>query len=123
MKPRILIADDDQQIIKTISTILKSENYETLVAFDGLQAINIAIKEIPDLILLDIRMPASLGTSVFEKLKASNKTATIPVIFVSAESDGEIKKKALDLGAEGYITKPFAAEYLISEIKRVLPNR
>ena len=119
---KILIADDDQQIIKTISAVLKSENYEIVIAMDGLQAFTTAIKELPDLILLDIRMPAGSGLSVYEKLKASNKTAGIPVIFITAESDGELKKKALDLGADGFITKPFAAEYLISEIKRILPN-
>lgn len=99
---------------------LKAHGYEVIAAFDGLQAVREAYKERPDLILLDIMMPIGDGYTVFENLKRSVQIRLIPVIFVSALPPREVEEKVAQLGAQGFIAKPFDSEELVAEVKKVL---
>ena len=120
MAKKILVADDEPEIVKALHIRLKEAGYEVVVAFDVLQAIYQAHKEKPDLIILDIRMPAGDGIGVYERLRLSSETITIPVIFITAYANDEIIKKVLELGAEGFIAKPFNIDKLLNKVKAIL---
>ena len=110
MKKKILIVDDEPGIVSFLSMRLKAKGYEVLEAFDGLECVKIALKEIPDLILLDIKMPHGGGIGAFEKLIRIETTKQIPVLFMTAYPSTEIKNKVLKMGAKGCISKPFISE-------------
>jgi DNA-binding response OmpR family regulator len=120
MAKKILVADDEPEIVKALHIRLKEAGYEVIVAFDVLQAIYQAHKEKPDLIILDIRMPAGDGIGVYEKLKISSETTTIPVIFITAYANDEIARKVLEMGAEGFFAKPFNIDKLLNKVKAIL---
>lgn len=120
MAKKILVADDEPDIVKMLSMRLKAYGYEIIAAFDGLQAVREAYKEKPDLILLDIKMPAGDGYTVFENLKRSVQIRLIPIIFVSALPPREVEEKVAQLGAQGFIAKPFDSKELVAKVKKVL---
>lgn len=120
MPKKILIADDDQDTVSFLASMLKANKYEVVVAFDGMQTITVAHKEKPDLILLDIMMPVRSGINIFENLKMSSLTAITPVIFITGVANPEIRQKALEMGAADYIVKPFETEYLLSKVRKAL---
>jgi DNA-binding response OmpR family regulator len=120
MPKKILIADDDQDTVSFLASLLKADKYEVVVAFDGMQTIAVAHKEKPDLILLDIMMPVRSGINIFENLKTSALTAITPVIFITGVANPEIRQKALEMGAADYIVKPFETEYLLSKVRKAL---
>jgi diguanylate cyclase (GGDEF)-like protein len=104
-KNSLLIVDDDKSSLMMLSHILQTE-YTVRVASDGVSAIRIAEKYVPDLVLLDIIMPGMNGYEIFAALKNSGKTAQIPVIFITGLSNNTDEKKGLELGAVDYISKP-----------------
>jgi len=112
MAKKILIADDEEDVKFVIQLFLESKGYEIVTAFDGLDAIDKARAEKPDLILLDIMMPLIDGFEVCRKLKADKDTAGIPIVMISAASQTESKKKGLEAGASDYIVKPFEPDHL-----------
>src|SRR4030042_3009425 len=120
MAKKILVADDEPEIGKALHIRLKEAGYDVIVAFDVLQAIYQAHKERPDLIILDIRMPAGDGIGVYEKLKISSDTSMIPVIFITAYANDAIIRKVLEMGAEGFIAKPFDIDKLLIKVKTLL---
>jgi len=119
MKKKILIVDDEPSIVRLLSKRLKVNGYETFVAEDSYQCIKRAREEKPDLILLDMKMPAGGGLVAFENLKASVYTSTIPVIFVTAQPEEEVKKQVMELGADGFIAKPFNGVDLLNTVKEI----
>jgi DNA-binding response OmpR family regulator len=119
-KKKILIVDDERDIVKALTIRLNGAGYDVVTAFDGAQAIFMAHKEKPDLILLDIRMPAGDGFSVAEKLKGSPHTLTIPVIFLSGSPEKDAEERARELGSRFFIKKPYDPEELLDAIRRVL---
>jgi len=119
-KKKILIVDDERDIVKALMIRLQGAGYEVVTAFDGAQGIFVAHKEKPDLILLDIRMPAGDGFSVAEKLKHSVNTFSIPVIFLTGSPERNAEERATTLGARFYIKKPYDPEELLDAIKRAL---
>lgn len=122
-KKKILIVDDDEELVRILSVNLAMEGFEVCAAFDGMSAVMRAHKELPDLIVLDIRMPAGNGLNVVEKLRASTKTFAIPIMFLSALPIDEVKEKAAQAGVIYYYTKPFDLDSLLQYIKRILGNR
>jgi len=119
-KKKILIVDDERDILKALMIRLQGAGYEVVTAFDGAQGVFMAHKEKPDLILLDIRMPAGNGFSVAQRLKRSIHTFTIPVIFLTGSPEKNAEEKAMALGARFYIKKPYDPEELLDAIKRAL---
>ncbi len=120
MKEKILIVEDEKDIIKMLEYNLKKEGYRILSARDGEDALDLAIKELPDLVILDLMLPGMDGLEVCKELKKEMKTAPIPVIMLTAKSQESDKVLGLELGADDYITKPFSPRELIARIKAVL---
>ncbi len=119
-KKKILIVDDERDIVKALMIRLQGAGYEVVTAFDGAQGVFMAHKEKPDLILLDIRMPAGNGFSVAQRLKRSINTFTIPVIFLTGSPERNAEEKAMALGARFYVKKPYDPEELLDAIRRAL---
>ena len=111
---KVLVVDDEQAIIDVLVYNLKKEGYETLEATDGITAVNIALEEKPDLMLLDIMLPKLDGLSVCKRVK---NHLNIPILMLTAK-DAEIDKiVGLELGADDYITKPFSVRELMARVK------
>ena len=117
---RILIVDDERDIIKALTVRLKSKGYRVFGALGGAQGIFMANKEIPDLIILDIRMPDMDGFSVVEALKQSGQTSRIPIIFLTGSPERDADERAMGLGARFYIKKPYDPEELLDAVRRAL---
>ncbi len=117
MGARILVVDDISSNLKLMQAILNKEDYTVLTAENGEKALDLAAEYLPDLILLDIMMPGQNGYEVCEKLKASEKTAPIPVIFLSARSEKNSVVKGLETGGQDYITKPFHAQEFLLRVR------
>lgn len=116
----ILIVDDSADTRLLLSMRLKSHGYQTAFAADALEAITMAHQARPDAILLDLGLPRSNGFLVLERLKSTPVLASIPVVIVSAEEPKEAKRKALSLGAAGFVQKPMAQHTLIDMVGAVL---
>lgn len=114
---KILVCDDDKEIVAAIEIYLKSERYEVLKAYDGLEASKLASEEKIDLIILDIMMPKMDGISALLKIREKNN---IPVILLSAKSEDTDKILGLQMGADDYVTKPFNPLELIARVKSQL---
>jgi DNA-binding response OmpR family regulator len=119
-KKKILVIDDMPNIVTMLKARLEASGYEVIAAFDGQQGLTCAYAEKPDLIILDIVMPAGGGYSVYARLKMSPKTRPIPVIFLTAKDRPEDMARAYKLGAQYYVKKPYKPEMLLETIKKVL---
>jgi DNA-binding response OmpR family regulator len=119
-KKKILVVDDERDIVKALMIRLQGAGYDVVSAFDGAQGVFMAHKEKPDLIILDIRMPAGDGFGVAQRLKHSMHTFTIPIIFLTGSPERNAEEKASALGARFYIKKPYDPEELLDAIKRAL---
>jgi DNA-binding response OmpR family regulator len=117
---KILIVDDEPHIVRLLASRLRADNYEVRVACDGYQCIKVAREERPDLIILDIKMPAGGGLHAFETLRALPDTILTPVIFITAYASEEIRKQVLEMGAEDFITKPFDSDDLMRKVRKAL---
>ncbi len=117
---KILVADDERDIRELIGFTLRFAGFSVVLVADGIEAIERASLEQPDLILLDVRMPKITGYEVCRQLKENPATSTIPIVFLSAKGqEGEIKQ-GLDSGAVEYIVKPFAPDDLTDQVKDIL---
>ena len=120
MKRKILVVDDEPKIIRLLAMRLKAKNFDVVSAYDGYQCVQVAKQELPDLILLDIKMPLGGGITAFENLKNISTTKLIPVIFITAFPSEEVKKLVMNMGAEDFISKPFNSDLLIDKINIIL---
>lgn len=116
-KARILVVDDEPDIVRSLSLRLRSEGYDVSTAMDGLGATKKAIEEQPDLIILDIGMPAGNGHVVVERLSNISDTADIPVIYLTARTSADDYRKAREGGVSRYITKPFDTDILLTAVQ------
>ena len=120
MKSKILVADDDTDLVQMLRDMLEHEDYETFAAYEGVRAIEAAHKQKPNLILLDIQMPAGTGQSVLQALRAKDATKKIPVIVISGVQQSGLADEVKKLGAQDFILKPYEKEDLIRKIKKYL---
>lgn len=114
MGKKILIVDDEKNIVDILKFNLKKEGFTTIEAFDGEQAVELAFSENPDLIILDVMLPKMDGFTVCRKLRQS---LTTPIIMLTAKEEEVDKVLGLELGADDYITKPFSQRELMARIK------
>ena len=121
-KKKILIVDDDTSITLSISFVLEKEGYIVTTAVDGEEALKKAKEELPHLIVLDIMLPKINGFEVCKRLKANAQTREIRIIMLTAKGDEKDKRLAENLGVNGYITKPFNIDTLLSEIRKGVAN-
>lgn len=118
----VLVADDDDSILRVVTMMLSTKGIRVITADDGEQALERATKQLPDAILLDIRMPKLNGFEVFEKLRANPLTAHIPVAFFTADKDFTDFRKAQEMGSLIYISKPFKPNTLIDSVTMLLAS-
>ncbi|MEH2180004.1 EAL domain-containing response regulator [Nostoc sp.] len=114
--PRILIIEDEESVRENLLDLLEAEGFQTIAAANGKIGINLAISEVPDLILCDMMMPEIDGYGVLTALRQNSSTATIPFIFLTAKSAKSDFRQGMDMGADDYITKPFTRSELLSAI-------
>jgi two-component system alkaline phosphatase synthesis response regulator PhoP len=117
---KILIADDEPNILKVLASRLRASGYEIFTASNGMEALMKAHEQKPDLIILDIRMPAGSGLNVCESLKKVKETEKIPLIFITAFPSADVKEKAKEMGVEAFISKPFEEKDLLAKVKYAL---
>ncbi len=120
---KVLIIDDDPASVALARQWLKKDGHGIVTAADGEEGLAMAVREEPDLILLDVHMPGMNGFQVCEKLKADSRTRHIPVIFLSAADETREKVKGLDLGAVDYVTKPFDRFELPARVRAALRTK
>lgn len=118
-RPRVLVVDDEEDARAALSEVLTPE-CEVLTAPDGEEAVRLARKERPDLVLMDLFMPRLDGLQALQRIRADAATGDVPVIFVSARGDDTVKARALDLGAVDYLQKPFSERELRARVERTL---
>lgn len=120
-RPLVLVVDDEPAILDLVGDILKAEGLETVSAADGTEAIRLAAKERPDLVLLDIMLPGLDGWVVFRKLREAPTTSKIPIVVLTARTTSIDREMGLGIvGAEDYVTKPFLPGDLVGRIRKVL---
>jgi DNA-binding response OmpR family regulator len=116
----ILVADDEPDIVTIVEMILRSQGYDVLKAANGLEALELAERHSPDLILLDIMMPDMDGWEVLRLLHVDPSTSEIPVAMISAKTGSRAKITSMQEGAVDYITKPFDSQELLSKVRELL---
>lgn len=117
-KQKVLIVEDEKNIVDILRFNLRKEGYDTLEAFDGVTGLRLALEESPDLILLDLMLPEMNGFEVCKLLRDKGKNT--PVLIITAREEEKDKILGLDLGADDYITKPFDTKELVARVKAVL---
>lgn len=115
MSKRVLIVEDEKNIVDILSFNLTREGYETLEAFDGQTGLQLALEQDPDLILLDLMLPKMNGFDVCKAIRAQNRSA--PILMLTAREEETDKVLGLELGADDYITKPFSMRELLARVK------
>ena len=120
---KILLVDDEPDILEIISYSLESEGYKVSKANNGLDAIEIAEKEIPDLIIMDLMMPKMNGVEACKQIRKSIKLKNVIITFLSARSEDFSQIAGFDAGADDYITKPIKPKVLLSKVKALLRRR
>lgn len=121
--PKILIVDDEIDVLEFIAYNLEKEGYRTLIAKDGLEAIRIARQEKPDLIVLDVMMPNLDGYSAAEHLRNLKELKNTLIVFLTARNDEDSELKGFNVGADDYITKPIKPRLLVSRIKALMRRK
>jgi DNA-binding response OmpR family regulator len=117
---KILIAEDERDIRDLITFTLRFAGHEVIATANGEEALQTALQEIPDLIILDVRMPRMSGYEACEKVKANASTKHIPVVFLSAKGQESEVQAGLKVGAAEYILKPFSPDQLAERIRVIL---
>ena len=116
-KKTILVVDDEQSIMELLVFNLQKEGYNTLEAYDGVTAVDMAMNQKPDLILLDVMIPKLDGISVCKKIRYALNISNIPILMISAKDTESDKIVGLEMGADDYITKPFQIREVMARIK------
>ena len=119
-KKKILIVEDDQDLEQTLRIVLEEAGFQVISSVDAYGGTHLTHKENPDLIILDISMPAGGGLSVLRNIKQSMYTKGIPVIITTGTDSAENKEEANSLGIKGYVKKPYAPGELLDTIKEAL---
>jgi CheY-like chemotaxis protein len=117
---KILIAEDERDIRDLIAFTLRFAGYEVLTANNGEEAVQMTQKELPDLVLTDVRMPKMTGYEACKQIKANPATQHIPVVFLSAKGQEAEVQTGLDAGGDEYLLKPFAPDQLTRKVAEIL---
>jgi two-component system alkaline phosphatase synthesis response regulator PhoP len=117
---KILIVDDEQDIVELVSYNLEKEGFKTVKAFDGEAALKMVKTQKPDLIILDLMLPKMNGLDVCRAIRGNPETASVPIIMLTAKGDEVDKIIGLEIGADDYITKPFSVKELIARVRSIL---
>ncbi|MFA0733446.1 MAG: hypothetical protein LKKZDAJK_002088 [Candidatus Fervidibacter sp.] len=122
MPKRILVVDDEVAIVRMLKERLESAGFEVLTAYDGVQAVEVARQECPDLIVMDVTMPRMDGLTAAQQLRADPTTAHIPIVMLTARGQESDEQAGYAAGAVRYFTKPFSPRQLVQELRALLSN-
>jgi DNA-binding response OmpR family regulator len=117
---KILIAEDEPDIRELVAFTLRFAGYEVVITSNGAEAVQVAARELPDLILMDVRMPRMTGYDACRIMKADANLKHIPVVFLSAKGQESEIQTGLEAGAEEYLLKPFAPDQLTDRVRAIL---
>ena len=120
---RILVADDDEDILNLVALTLEREGYAVIRARDGAEAVDVALHAQPDLLVLDVMMPKQDGFAVIRALRGEISTETTPILLLTASVQEHHRERGLDAGADAFVRKPFSPRELLGEIRRLLDLR
>ncbi len=123
MSQRILIVDDEPNIVVSLEFLMKREGYETAVAGDGEAALQAVVERPPDLVILDVMLPKMNGFDVCQRIRADPRRRGIKIIMLTAKGRETEVAKGIGLGADAYVTKPFSTKDLVAQIKQMLGVR
>ncbi len=123
MKWRVLIVDDELAIVRVLRDRLEMEGFEVLAAYDGAQGVEVARRERPDLIIMDVTMPNMDGLTAAQLLRQYPETAHIPIVMLTARGQESDEKAGYQAGAVRYFTKPFSPRQLVREIQSILGEK
>ena len=119
---KILVADDEPNIVISLEYLLKREGYQVLVARDGQEALDAITREQPDLVLLDVMMPKKSGFEVCQEIKADPALGVVRILMLTAKGRDTEVAKGLALGADAYMTKPFSTRELVDKVRSMLEH-
>lgn len=120
MSHRILIADDEPNIVVSLEFLMKREGFDVQVAADGEAALQAIAAQIPDLVLLDIMLPKKDGFEVCQRIRANPQWQAVKVVMLTAKGRDTEVSKGLALGADAYVTKPFSTKDLVAQVRQLL---
>ncbi|MBN2515372.1 MAG: phosphate regulon transcriptional regulator PhoB [Deltaproteobacteria bacterium] len=120
MTARILVVDDEKDLVDLISYNLQREGYAVLKAYNGEEALGLVQSQKPDLVILDLMLPGIQGIEVCKRIRKNQEISNLPIIMVTAKGDEVDKILGLEMGADDYITKPFSVRELLARVKAVL---
>src|SRR6267154_184412 len=119
---RILVVEDNKLDMRLLKDILEGSGYETLRAADGLEAVDLAVASLPDLILMDIQLPEISGLEVTRRLRGDERSRRIPIVAVTAFAMGWHEREALDSGCDAYVSKPISMLGFLRTVESFLPR-
>ena len=122
-RARLLLADDDRDIRDLVAFKLEQAGFEVRAVDDGLQALEAALADAPDLLVLDVMMPGLSGVDVTRELRADPRTADVPIILLTARAQESDVETGFAVGADDYVVKPFSPRELVSRVNAVLARR
>jgi two-component system alkaline phosphatase synthesis response regulator PhoP len=120
MSKRILIADDETNIVISLEFLMKREGFDVAVALDGEAALNAMTEQMPDLILLDVMLPKKDGFEICQQIRSNPDWQSVKIIMLTAKGRDTEIAKGLALGADAYMTKPFSTKELVAQIRQLL---
>jgi DNA-binding response OmpR family regulator len=119
-KKKIFYAEDSDSLVKLMTYKLQNEGYDITVFTNGENVYESVVEQKPDLVILDLMMPIKDGLTILKEIKSNPETSSIPVLMLTTNSEEEVILKALEAGANEYITKPFSTAVLLAKIKKIL---
>jgi DNA-binding response OmpR family regulator len=120
MAQRILVVDDDRQIVRLVQSYLQNAGFSVLTAYDGEEALHVVRREKPDVIVLDLMLPRRDGWAVTKLLRADDNLSGIPILMLTARIEDVDKILGLELGADDYLTKPFNPQEVVARVRAIL---
>lgn len=123
MIKRVLLAEDEPNIVESLTFLLDRAGYEVAVETDGRKALNAALSDAPDVLILDVMLPELDGYEILRQLRSDSRAKNLPIVMLTAKGQREDRETALDCGADMFITKPFANSEIVAAVERFADGR
>jgi len=123
MTKRVLLAEDEPNIVESLTFLLDRAGFEVTVETDGRRALDAALGDVPDVLILDVMLPELDGYEVLRQLRSDRRTDKLPVVMLTAKGQREDRETAMECGADLFITKPFANAEIIAAVKQLADGR